>query len=123
MWLITSLFGLGLVLRLGVWVFWLAGLSVDKIVEVNRVNDRLMFLKILIGELIITIVSAYAPQQGLAEIDINKFYELLVSSLSRLSENEVVFLGGDLNGHVGRFSDGYEVVHGGFGYGTRNQKG
>ena len=91
---------------------------VDKIVEINRVNDRLMFLKLLIGKRIITIVSAYAPQQGLADIDRNKFYELQISSLSRLSENEVVFLGGDLNGHVGQSSNGYESVHGGFGYGT-----
>ena len=29
-------------------------------------------------------------------------------------------LGGDLNGHVGKESDGYEGVHGGQGYGVRN---
>ena len=51
---------------------------------------------------IIIIVSAYAPQQGLAVIEKDKFYELPISFLSRLSENEVVFLGGDSNGHVGR---------------------
>ena len=96
---------------------------VVKIVEVNVVNDRLMFLKLLIVEGIITIVSAYAPQQELADIGKDKFYELLISSLPRLSENEVVFLGCDLNGHEGRSSNGYEGVHGSFGYGTRNQKG
>ena len=82
-----------------------------------------MFLKLLIGKRIITIVSAYALQQGLADIDKDKFYELIISSISRLSENEVVFLSGDLNGHVGRSSNGYEGVHGGFEYGTRNQEG
>ena len=81
---------------------------VGKIVEVNRVNNRLMFLKLLIGKRIITIVSAYAPQQKSADIDKDIFYELLISSLSRLSENEVVFLGGDLNRHVRRSSNGYE---------------
>ena len=30
---------------------------------------------------------------------------------------------GDLNEHVGRGSDGYERVHGGFGYGIRNMEG
>ena len=71
---------------------------------------------------IITIVSAYAPKKRLADIDKNKFYEILISCLSKLSENEIVFLGGDSNGHVGRSSNGCENVHGSFGYETRNQK-
>jgi hypothetical protein len=29
----------------------------------------------------------------------------------------------DLNGHVGTTSADFETVHGGFGYGSRNQKG
>ena len=32
-------------------------------------------------------------------------------------------LGGDLNGHVGKESDGYEGVHGGQEYGVRNTEG
>ena len=35
----------------------------------------------------------------------------------------MVVLGGDLNGHVGKESDGYEGVHGGFGFGARNVEG
>jgi hypothetical protein len=30
---------------------------------------------------------------------------------------------GDLNGHVGANAEGYEGVHGGFGYGVRNEEG
>ena len=33
---------------------------------------------------------------------------------------EMVILGRDLNGFVGRERDGYEGVHGGFGFGIRN---
>jgi len=33
-----------------------------------------------------------------------------------------LFIGGDLNGHVGSTSAGFEVVHEGFGYGSRNQE-
>ena len=33
------------------------------------------------------------------------------------------FIGGDLNGHVGTSNTGFEGVHGGFGYGCRNQEG
>ena len=37
--------------------------------------------------------------------------------------SEKLFIGGDLNGHVGSTSAGFEVAHGGFGYGSRNQEG
>ena len=37
--------------------------------------------------------------------------------------SEKLFIGGDLNGHVGTSSVGFEVVHGGFRYGSRNQEG
>ena len=37
--------------------------------------------------------------------------------------SEKLFIGGDLNGHVGTTSAGFETVHGGFGYDSRNQEG
>ena len=37
--------------------------------------------------------------------------------------SEKLFIGGDLNGHVGITSAGFEAVHGGFRYGSRNQEG
>ena len=37
--------------------------------------------------------------------------------------SEKLFIGGYLNGHVGTTSAGFEAVHGGFGYGSRNQEG
>ena len=80
-----------------------------------------MFLKLLIGKCLITPVSVHAQQQGLADIDKNKFYELLICSVSKPGENEIVILGGDLNGHVEGVSNGYEKVHSDFGYGPENQ--
>jgi hypothetical protein len=35
--------------------------------------------------------------------------------------NEKLFIGRDLNGHVGSTNAGYELAHGGFEYGSRNQ--
>ena len=35
----------------------------------------------------------------------------------------MIILAGDLNGHVGRSCGGYENVHGGFGFGDRNEEG
>ena len=40
-----------------------------------------------------------------------------------VSISEKLFIGGDLNGHVGTSNAGYELVHGGFGYSSRNQEG
>ena len=34
-----------------------------------------------------------------------------------IPESERIFIGGDLNGHVGKTSGGYERVHGGYGFG------
>jgi hypothetical protein len=37
--------------------------------------------------------------------------------------SEKLFIGGDLNGHVGSTRVGFDGAHGGFGYGSRNQEG
>ncbi|KAL6566485.1 hypothetical protein OROGR_002100 [Orobanche gracilis] len=36
---------------------------------------------------------------------------------------EKLIIGGDLNGHVGVSRDGFESVHGGFGFGDMNEAG
>ena len=43
--------------------------------------------------------------------------------VSTVPISEKLFLGGDLNNHVGATNVGFERVHGGFGYGSRNQEG
>ena len=43
--------------------------------------------------------------------------------MGSIPPGESVFLGGDLNGHVGEQQDGYEGVHGGMGYGIKNAEG
>ena len=40
-----------------------------------------------------------------------------------MPSSEKLFIGVDLNGHVGTTSAGFESVHGGFEYGSRNQEG
>nr|GEY52222.1 hypothetical protein [Tanacetum cinerariifolium] len=37
--------------------------------------------------------------------------------------NQRLIIGGDLNGHIGAAVDGYAEVHGGFGFGDRNEEG
>lgn len=40
-----------------------------------------------------------------------------------IQDDEEVYIGGDFNGDVGRLDVGYERMHGGWGFGTRNDDG
>jgi hypothetical protein len=68
----------------------------------------------------LNIISAYAPQVGLSESEKRKFWEDLDGMVRAVPTNEKLSVG-DLNGHVGSTNAGYELAHGGFGYGSRNQ--
>ena len=68
-------------------------------------------------------ISVYAPQSGLSDSVKDAFYDDLLSVVPKLGIEELVLVAGDLNGHVGKFANGYEGVHGGFGYGNRNPEG
>jgi hypothetical protein len=43
--------------------------------------------------------------------------------LSAVGANEKFVVCGDMNGHVGAASDGFDGVHGGYGQGVRNTEG
>ena len=68
-------------------------------------------------------ISAYTPQVGLSESTKRQFWEDQDSMVSTVPISEKLFLGGDLNGHVRATNVGFERVHGGFGYSSRNQEG
>ena len=100
-----------------------SGEFMDKVVEVKRMSECLMMVKLVIGKCLMNVISGYAPQVGQSQVDKDMFWNAVYDLVERLKKEEMVVLGGDLNGHVGRESDGYEGVHGGFGYGIRNMEG
>ena len=63
------------------------------------------------------------PQVGHDESAKRLFWEDLDRLVRAVPSSEKLFIGGDLNGHVGTSSAGFEAVHGGFRYGSRNQEG
>ncbi|PUZ67227.1 hypothetical protein GQ55_3G417800 [Panicum hallii var. hallii] len=95
----------------------------DGVVDVRRQGDRIILVRLVIGDLVLNVISAYAPQIGLSESSKSQFWEDLDSMVSTVPISEKLFIGGDLNGHVGATNVGYERVHGGFGYGSRNEGG
>ncbi|XP_071680971.1 uncharacterized protein [Lolium perenne] len=95
----------------------------DGVVDVKRQGDRMILVKLVVGDLVLNVISAYAPQVGHNESTKRQFWEGLEDLVRRVPIGEKLFIGGDLNGHVGTYNTGFERVHGGFGYGIRNQEG
>ncbi|XP_071677275.1 uncharacterized protein [Lolium perenne] len=95
----------------------------DGVVDIKRQGDRMILVKLVVGDLVLNVISAYAPQVGHNESTKREFWEGLEDLVRRVPIGEKLFIGGDLNGHVGTSNIGFERVHGGFGYGIRNQEG
>ena len=87
----------------------------ESVFEVQRISDRIILLRL--------IISVYAPQQGRPGAEKDRFYDQLHAVAAKIPLSEVFIPLGDWNGHVGAAADGYEGVHGGFGYGVRNPEG
>ncbi|XP_070002445.1 uncharacterized protein [Nicotiana sylvestris] len=90
-------------------------------VEVKRVNDRLMEIKLMVGELTLNVIRTYAPQVGLDEEVKRHFWEELDEVVCGIPPIEKLFKGGDFNGYIGTSIGGYGEVHGGFGFKDRNK--
>jgi hypothetical protein len=92
------------------------------VVDIKRQGDRIILVKLLVGDLVFNVISAYAPQIGLNESVKMQFWEELDALVSSVLISEKLFIEGDLNGHVGSSRVGFDGVHGGLGYGSRNQE-
>lgn len=95
----------------------------EKIVGVERISERCIVVRILVGERVCHFMSAYAPQVGRSDREKDAFWTQLTHVVGRIPDRDMFFLGADLNGHVGRLANGYEGVHGGHGFGERNNEG
>ena len=70
------------------------------VLEVKRVSDRPMAVKLEVKGSILNIVSAYAPQVNSSMDKKNDFWEDLVGLIESVSKQERIVLVADLNGHV-----------------------
>jgi hypothetical protein len=95
----------------------------DGVVDIKRQGDKIILVKLLVGDLVFNVISAYAPQIGLNESIKREFWEQLDALVSSVPIFEKLFIGGDLNGHLGSTRVVFDGVYGGFGYGSRNQEG
>ena len=90
----------------------------ESFLEVKRVSDRLMAMKLVVKGSILNIVTAYAPQVNNSMEEKNDFWEDLDRLIESVSKEERIVQGADLNGHVA----GDEKTMGSYGAGTRKRE-
>ena len=95
----------------------------ENVLEVKRVSERLMTMKLKVKGSILNIVSVYAPQVNNSMEEKNNFWEDLDGLIQSVSKEERIVLGADLNGYVGEGNRGDEEIMGRYGAGTRNKEG
>ena len=95
----------------------------ESVLEVKRVSDRLMAMKLEINGSILNIVSAYTPQVNDNMEEKNDFWEDLDGLIKSILTEKRIVLGANLNGHVGEGNIEDKEIMGRDGAGTRNKEG
>ena len=95
----------------------------ESVLEVKRVSDRLMAMKLEVNGSILNIISAYPPQVNNSMEEKNDFWEDLDGLIKSISTEERIVLGADFNGHVGEGNIGDEEIIGRYSAETRNKEG
>jgi hypothetical protein len=66
----------------------------------------IIMIKLIFRDLVLNIINAYAPQVGLSDDVKRRFWEDLEDMIREVSSSEKLFIGGDLNGHIGTVRGG-----------------
>ncbi|KAK3539601.1 hypothetical protein QTP70_010244 [Hemibagrus guttatus] len=93
------------------------------VLEVKRVSDRVMSLKLEIEGVMLNVVSGYAPQVGCELEEKERFWSELDEVMESIPTGERVVIGTDFNGHVDEGNRGDEEVMAKFGVKERNLEG
>ena len=60
----------------------------EKVVEVVRVSDRIILIRMTIGKTVFVFVCVYAPQANLSEFEKDRFYQMLLIAAMHSSQNQ-----------------------------------
>ena len=53
-----------------------------------RVSDRIILVKLIVGQRVVTLLSVYAPQSGLSDVDKDLFFDQLRAVTARIPRSE-----------------------------------
>src|SRR5271157_5364162 len=67
---------------------------IEKVIEVKRISERIVVLRVTVSKSVLNIVSVYAPQVGRSTEEKEEFYGVLGKVLSKISTNESLFVRG-----------------------------
>ena len=84
----------------------------DSVVTVERHSERILVLKLVVGDRLLYVFSVYAPHTGKPDKEKESFWDNVFHLVSCIPQNEMVVFAGDMNGHVGSSNAGYEGTHG-----------
>ena len=79
--------------------------------DVRRVSDRLTIIKVTTAEVVVTVLSVYAPQTVLTIAEKELFYDNLQNLVQTIDDLEMLLICGDLNSYIGKAALGYERIH------------
>ena len=94
----------------------------ESVLEIKRMSDRLMAMKLEVKGSILNIVSAYAPQVNNSMEEKNDFWEDLDELIESVPKEEEIVLNADLNGHVDEGNIEDEEIMGRYGAGKNIRK-
>jgi hypothetical protein len=80
-------------------------------------------VKLFIEDLVFNVISVYAYQICLNKSVKRQLWEELYALVCSVPISEKPFIEGDINEHECSTRVGFDGMHGGFGYGSRNQEG
>ena len=100
---------IGIELVAGVFGVLLAWKWIVKMFDVKRVPDRLIIIKMIVGEVVVTVLSVYAPQTWLTIAQKELFYDSLQNLVQTIDDSETLLICGDFNGYIGKAALGDEV--------------
>ena len=86
-------------------------------------SDRLMMIKMIVGVVVASVSSVYRPKTGLTIDEKELFYNNPQNLVQIIDDSEKLLLCDDFNGRIGKVALGYEGIHGGYVFGTRNIDG
>ena len=96
---------------------------VDRVVEVWRVTDRIICLKMELDGVVLNVISTYVPQVGCIREEKETFWLDLHETVEKIPRNKRIVVGADLNGHVGEGNNDNKECMGRHGLGKRNNEG